>query len=1032
MPAAKARILCGNTTLFPWKIISIEEKLTIQGLFEYIVDQYIPRLKEEVLEKIEARCSKVKEQAGDEIELGCIISDVVSNFGNLFTFNIKKISNENNSQLVNAFDILRNVAKELHLPTFSFSKNPKLNDKLKLDILSYISSHKGGWTFDVIPIEKKFIKELSDALWYVDKCGYKTFNDRYTIPVKFFQFVGRFDPVREKKRYLLFTYDELNFHSQNMTAYLEMSWINHPCFDFLKPPLVKFASDLQKYAEYLLKKTVQTKKNHDSMIPIVNEGDAGKLKIILPVMFRNPAIITKYKELINAVEFADYWKTINVDPYCPDNRTAKSTYLQKLEETFTFKMGMYTYHHGNIMNTTFIWKIDPSVDESIAFEKNYKIRSELKNSMPVYATRAMRREFVDTCDMFLGNVEKSRVRRIYKEFVGDSTADEMEIDIRVKLAFDLRDPDIITDLRHFNEGRISIYDTFWEYSKKFLEGTAQDSVVAVDERRHDPIVHLARAISVKDLKNQIAKLCPKDTPIPSVQWLKLQFWPKNPWNLSSLQFTGILPLKFMIQIRQLHMDHIDSHYASAIFRYLKELAIKFKDNTWLVFLDDKHRCKIGEPGHPVAAIERGKQVVVTTHETFAVSDHDFTKCSLISSVMMICNIPDNIEGSFYQGHVNIGLKDATFQISSSLRHMTEFLEDIREKAKINNQLEEELLQSMEPTRDLLSSIFTRQNLKDEPFKMFKPATKTEMETFWESVHLVDDSITMDDTSQKKVADKPKLQEFMEHCCRKRLYFFEIKKCGSGECDIWEAELKGLPDPIPGPDDHYISFLEAYEKETTEEYCPSLRNRKPRNKSKDVEKKGENGMDFSPTAQYGKNVRTIVKCVECNKPRVLYARHKISEEEFRLLQSFLESIEYTCGVTFKGLSELSSSKSRKESDIDVNDDDEKENNNGDMDVNEDSEKENNNGDDPIAELFKIVQINKKHTCTSAIEKPYFVARIFPQICNICGISEDLIQVENELPYCKECHVSAGEKRKIGKRKYFDGGNKNSRKKRKIGN
>ncbi|CAB5395147.1 unnamed protein product [Rhizophagus irregularis] len=158
-----------------------------------------------------------------------------------------------------------------------------------------------------------------------------------------------------------------------MTAYLEMSWINHPCFDFLKPPLVKFASDLQKYAEYLLKKTVQTKKNHDSMIPIVNEGDAGKLKIILPVMFRNPAIITKYKELIKAVEFADYWETINVDLYCPDNRTAKSTYLQKLEEAFTFKMRMYTYHHGNIMNTTFIWKIDPSVDESIAFEKNYKI-----------------------------------------------------------------------------------------------------------------------------------------------------------------------------------------------------------------------------------------------------------------------------------------------------------------------------------------------------------------------------------------------------------------------------------------------------------------------------------------------------------------------------------------------------------------------------------------------------------------------------------------------------------------------------------
>ncbi|GBB99355.1 hypothetical protein RclHR1_00350011 [Rhizophagus clarus] len=161
------------------------------------------------------------------------------------------------------------------------------------------------------------------------------------------------------------------------------------------------------------------------------------------------------------------------------------------------------------------------------------------------------------------------------------------------------------------------------------------------------------------------------------------------------------------------------------------------------------------------------------------------------------------------------------------------------------------------------------------------------------------------------------------------------------------------------------------------------------------------MDFSPTAQYGKNVRTIVKCVECNKPHVLYAHHKISEEEFCLLQSFLESIEYTCSVTFKGLSGLSSF--RKESDVDINDDDKKENNDGDTDINGDNEKENNNGSDPVAELFKIVQINKKHTCTLAIEKPYFVTRIFPQICNVCGISEGLIQVENELSYCEECHA-----------------------------
>ena len=57
------------------------------------------------------------------------------------------------------------------------------------------------------------------------------------------------------------------------------------------------------------------------MKPIVNEEDAGKLKIILPVMFRSPTIVTKYRELVTAAESTDYWKTINVDQYCPNNST---------------------------------------------------------------------------------------------------------------------------------------------------------------------------------------------------------------------------------------------------------------------------------------------------------------------------------------------------------------------------------------------------------------------------------------------------------------------------------------------------------------------------------------------------------------------------------------------------------------------------------------------------------------------------------------------------------------------------------------
>ena len=89
-------------------------------------------------------------------------------------------------------------------------------------------------------------------------------------------------------------------------------------------------------------------------------------------------------------------------------------------------------------------------------------------------------------------------------------------------------------------------------------------------------------------------------------------------------------------------------------------------------MDDKHRCKIGEPGLPVAAVERGKRVVIfTSGKQFAVADHDFTKFGMIPSVTMLCDISEKPDDSFYRGQVFVGLKNAVLEASSPLRHATE-------------------------------------------------------------------------------------------------------------------------------------------------------------------------------------------------------------------------------------------------------------------------------------------------------------------------------------------------------------------------
>ena len=243
------------------------------------------------------------------------------------------------------------------------------------------------------------------------------------------------------------------------------------------------------------------------------------------------------------------------------------------------------------------------------------------------------------------------------------------IDDRIRLIIDTQDPKLVDDLRHLNTGRQPKYDAFWDEYKKYLSEVVETSV---NERRHGEVSYMAKALSTRDLLSEVAKRCPEGVPVPSKQWLRLQFWPKNPSLKSALQYTGKLQIKFMVQARQLRKAHPDSHYCSALYRYLREMSIKFKENSLLICMDDKHKCKVGEPNLPVAAVERGKQVIVSSSgHKFAVADHDFTKYSITPSVTLFTDIPDSIEGSFYRGQVFVGIKDAVLEASSPLRHSTE-------------------------------------------------------------------------------------------------------------------------------------------------------------------------------------------------------------------------------------------------------------------------------------------------------------------------------------------------------------------------
>ena len=155
-----------------------------------------------------------------------------------------------------------------------------------------------------------------------------------------------------------------------------------------------------------------------------------------------------------------------------------------------------------------------------------------------------------------------------------------------------------------------------------------------------------------------------------------QFWPKNTHTQSRVHYTGRFNVKYMFQ-----KSHEDSHYAAAVFRYQRELAVMFCEHSSFFCMDDKHRVKVGEPNYPVAAAERGRRVLVRCNQMFEVGDHDFTKFSLIPSVTLSVEIPEDVTGSWYDGEVFI---EGVFEPSSPHRHMTELLDVIQNKVVLRD------------------------------------------------------------------------------------------------------------------------------------------------------------------------------------------------------------------------------------------------------------------------------------------------------------------------------------------------------------
>ena len=107
------------------------------------------------------------------------------------------------------------------------------------------------------------------------------------------------------------------------------------------------------------------------------------------------------------------------------------------------------------------------------------------------------------------------------------------------------------------------------------------------------------------------------------------------------------------------------------------------------------------------------------------------------------------------------------------------LEEVRKATSELKEVKESLL----PPLQLLNYITGRLILKDQHFLPVESAEDTEITDFWEVLLFIDDTMQRSDSTKSILSCRPKLKEFLDHCCQSRHYSFCIKKCGSDSCTI---------------------------------------------------------------------------------------------------------------------------------------------------------------------------------------------------------------------------------------------------------
>ena len=537
-----------NIVLYPWKITSsLVSSVTIRG---YYHDALEKNLKKPNLRLCKGYLGKSRESL-DLIDLDINLQEAVESFGAFIKYVVEDGLVGGTTPLIeqcinNAFTVLMD-SQRLHCQRRCPSKIEKekktKKDIMYNDIISLFEEHGLKWkSSEVAGVGVSLAQALTECLWYIDG-HHSAFDDQgCKIPNIFCSFTGYNVPEASKHRKRTvqnMSKDKILSIAESLFKCLQEAYWKQPTFIQFQQDVEGLANAMAVYSDYLSRKNKQVKLNHSLESPVRQLSDSLTLEIISQSKLCYPC----FSDITERLNNTEPYDLVYLTELCPLEPRYRYDFIQKIKYGLNIPVVLLTFAPGNNRgNLYFIWKYSSDDSFEKIFDNSTCVVESIKPQLPVYHTRAMRKSMFAKFGRLTSAVSPATLRYFYRDLTGDNSSasniSEAEIDSRVQQLLDMEpeDPQTIVDLRSLNSStERARYDVFWDHCSKYVNECIG---AAVDDRRHSEVTHLAQAISIRDLRDQVSTRCPEGTAIPSLEWIRLQFCPKTKNAKTALHYTG--------------------------------------------------------------------------------------------------------------------------------------------------------------------------------------------------------------------------------------------------------------------------------------------------------------------------------------------------------------------------------------------------------------------------------------------------------------------------------------------------------------